>query len=146
MLFGEGGLLVGEGEISLCGFSYYVMHHVILVLVLLMLRWHEVFRASTYMMKTAYCRNISTLLSRPCLYRSAIYCHWYHRAFARAPVQSLCDATPLHLWNNIGIRCFERAVGYLVEATFLAGKYYSLMCVVDLRSGPGAVAGVTMFV
>ena len=73
MVAGEVGLLVGEGEISLCGFSYYVMHYVILVLVLLMLRWHKVFRASAYMMKTAYSRNICTLLNRPCLYRSALY-------------------------------------------------------------------------
>jgi len=44
------GVCVG-GEISLCWFSYYVMHYVILVLILLMLRWHEVFRASAYMIK-----------------------------------------------------------------------------------------------
>jgi len=70
---------------SLCGFSYYAMHYVILVLILLMLRQHEVFRASAYMMKTAYCRYISTNLGRPCLYRSALYWHWYHRAYACAP-------------------------------------------------------------
>jgi len=63
----------GGGEISLCGFSYYVMHYVILVLILLMLRQHEVFRASAYMIQTAYSWNISTILGRPCLYRSALY-------------------------------------------------------------------------
>ena len=39
------GLGVGA-EISLCGCSYYVMHYVILVLTLLILELHEVFRAS----------------------------------------------------------------------------------------------------
>jgi len=33
-------------EISLCGYSYYVMNYVILVLTLLNLELHEVFRAS----------------------------------------------------------------------------------------------------
>jgi len=70
---------------SLCGLSYYALHYVILVLILLMLRQHEVFRASAYMIQTAYCRNISTNLGITCLYRSALYWHWYHRAYACAP-------------------------------------------------------------
>jgi len=96
---------------SLCGFSY-ALHYVILVLILLMLRQHEVFHASAYMIQTAYCRNISTNLGIPCLYRSALYWHWYRRAFACAPCSlgvvlfpctRVCGGSSIWSWCRWGL-------------------------------------------
>jgi len=75
------------------------------------------------MIKTAYFRNISTILGRPCLYRSALYWHWYHCAYAHALVQSWCGVNSLAVWNNIAVRCLNELSAILWRQRFLAGKY-----------------------
>ena len=70
---GGGGFVGRGGQISLCGFTYYVMHYVILVLILLMITVARGVPCFYLYDKTAYSRNISTILGRPCLYRSALY-------------------------------------------------------------------------
>ena len=106
-----------RGDISLCGFTYYVMHYVILVLILLMITVARGVPCFYLYDKTAYSRNISTILGRPCLYRSALYWNWYHCAYACVLVQG-CGVNSLALWNNTGVRCLNELSAILWRQRF----------------------------